>query len=143
MSAIFYSNANAFCFEDAGALYGVSPDLLRAVAMVESSMKPSAMNLGHSKRTQSHDIGLMQINSRWLKSKQFKSLGYVEAHLLDACTNVKVGAWIMAHSFRAHGMNWEAVGAYNAACTSLKGADCTSARNVYAWKVYRAMGKRG
>lgn len=124
-------------------MYGVSPDLLRAIAVVESSMRPEVINLGHAQRTKSHDIGLMQINSRWLDSPPFKSLGYVEAHLLDTCTNVKVGAWVLANAFAAHGVTWEAVGAYNAACTRLKGEDCTRARNTYAWKVYRALNNPG
>lgn len=123
-------------------MYGVSPSLLKAMATVESSLRPGAMNADHLLKTRSVDIGLMQINSRWLKREPFKSLGYVQEHLLDPCTNVKVGAWVLANSFRTHGQTWEAVGAYNAACTQLKGDDCVRARNTYAWKVYRAMGKR-
>ena len=142
VSALFFTQAHAFCFEEAGAMYGVSPSLLKAMATVESSLRPGAMNADHLLKTRSVDIGLMQINSRWLKREPFKSLGYAQEHLLDPCTNVKVGAWVLANSFRTHGQTWDAVGAYNAACTQLKGDDCARARNTYAWKVYRAMGKR-
>jgi soluble lytic murein transglycosylase-like protein len=140
-ATLFYSQAHAFCFEEAGAMYGVSPSLLKAVATVESSLKPYALNRGHTQKTRSIDIGLMQINSRWLLAEPFHSLGYQEAHLLDPCTNVKVGAWVLANSFKVHGNTWEAVGAYNAACTQLKGEACVRARTTYEWKVYRAMRK--
>lgn len=120
-------------------MYGVSPQLLRAVAQVESSMRAEAVNGGHARRTQSRDIGLMQINTRWLGADPIKRLGYTEAHLYDACTSVKLGAWVLANNFTRYGASWEAVGAYNAACTSLKGDACIRARNGYAWKVYKAM----
>jgi len=141
VSTLFYSQSHAFCFEEAGAVYGISPTLLKAMAMVESSLKPAALNRGHIKNTSSIDIGLMQINSRWLRQEPFRSLGYQQAHLMDPCTNVKVGAWVLANNFKVHGATWEAVGAYNAACTQLKGAACVRARNSYEWKVYRAMRK--
>lgn len=141
-TALFIPIASASCFEDAGAMYGVSPLLLRGMAQVESSMRPGAMNKSHATRTGSYDIGLMQINSRWLQREPLRTLGYEERHLLDACTSVKVGAWILSQNLaRYQGDTWEAVGAYNAACTSLKGEACRNARSAYAWKVYRAMEK--
>lgn len=122
-------------------MYGVSPLLLKAVAQVESNMRPHAVNSSHMGNTQSRDIGLMQINTRWLRINPIKSLGYTEEHLLDACTSVKLGAWVLANNFTHYGVSWEAVGAYNAACTRLKGDACRRARNGYAWKVYQAMRK--
>ncbi|WP_457292067.1 transglycosylase SLT domain-containing protein, partial [Pseudomonas azotoformans] len=35
-------NTQAFCFNEAGARYHVSPSLLRAIAEVESGMNPEA-----------------------------------------------------------------------------------------------------
>ena len=40
LTALFYTQAHAFCFNEAGAMYGVSPLLLKAVAQVESDMRP-------------------------------------------------------------------------------------------------------
>jgi soluble lytic murein transglycosylase-like protein len=137
--ASFCIHAEAYCFVEAGQRYGVDPVLLQAIAKVESSGKWDAMNRNHQKHTHSVDIGLMQINSRWLQREPLLSLGYTEAHLLNPCTNVMVGAWVLAGNFRTYGINWDAVGAYNASCTALDKAHCTRARNVYAWKVYKAM----
>lgn len=131
--------SSAHCFEQAGERYGVSPQLLRAIARVESGLRAHAVNRQHERRTGSYDIGLMQINSRWLPT--LSAYGIDERALVsDPCRNVMVGAWILAGNFARYGAGWEAVGAYNAACTALKGDECARARSRYAWRVYRALG---
>ncbi len=126
------------CFDQAGDKYGVSPALLRAIAQVESSMNPRAVNSSHVERTRSIDIGLMQINSSHLP--KLARFGIDKDRLLnDPCTNVMVGAWILADKLARHGDDWNGVGAYNAACTQLKGDDCHAARSKYAWRVHRAL----
>ena len=137
--AIFASSfaASAACFDEAAARYGVSPQLLCAVARCESDMRPDAVNRTHVARTGTIDYGLMQINSGHLP--WLKQYGITEQHLLDACTNVQVGAYILAEKLQRHGNTWEAVGAYNAACTQLKGEKCTEARTKYAWCVHRRL----
>src|ERR1700676_1152166 len=123
------------CWDEAGELYGVSPQLLYAMARVESSLNPNAVNTSHRKDTDSYDIGLMQINSSHLPS--LARHGINEADLYDPCTNIHVGAWLLADEFSRYGVTWEGVGAYNAACTRLRGKDCRAARAKYAWLVYR------
>lgn len=121
------SFAMAFCFDDAARRYYVNPDLLRAIARVESNMNPRAIN--HSNENGSYDIGLMQINSSWLPV--LARYGIKEEDLFDPCVNVHVGAWILAQNFRDLGFNWQAIGAYN--------ARSPEKRLRYALKVYQAV----
>ena len=123
------------CWEEAGERYGVSSQLLYAMARVESSLNPGAINNSHRKSTGTYDVGLMQINSSHLS--RLARHGINEADLYDPCTNIHVGAWLLADEFSRHGVSWESVGAYNAACTQLQGKDCRAARAKYAWQVYR------
>ncbi len=137
-SALTPASALAYCFDEAGKRYGVSPKLLRAVARVESGFRADAINRSHEARTGSYDIGLMQVNSRWLP--QLARYGIDEMALrAEPCTNVHVGAWILSSLFARLGPGWDAVGAYNASCATLKGEACARARLGYAWRVYRAM----
>ena len=112
------------CWEQAAERYGVSPDLLYAIARTESGLDPRAV--GHN-RNGSRDIGLMQINSAWLP--RLSTHGIVETDLFDPCTSIHVGAWILAGNVRRLGYTWEAVGAYNAAHPAR--------RRAYAERVYR------
>ena len=103
------------CFERAAERHGIAPELLKAIAQQESAMNASAI---HHNQDGSMDLGLMQINSRWLPSL----LGHgIERHMLwDPCTNVDVGAWILAANFRRYGVNWNGLGAYNAGAPHLR-----------------------
>lgn len=125
------------CWNDVAQRHGVPANLLYAVAKVESSLDPKAVNRSHFNRTRSIDIGLMQINSRHLP--KLAQQGITEARLFEPCTNLDVGAQLLADLFARKGLSWDSVGAYNAACTELKGDACTEARARYAWKVYRQL----
>jgi soluble lytic murein transglycosylase-like protein len=122
--------AQADCFEKAGKFYGIEPELLRAIAQVESSFKPAII---HQNADGSEDIGMMQINSWWLSP--LAQYGITRnALILDACMNIHVGAWILKQEIRDHGYNWEAVGAYNA-----KSPEKAAAYARTVWDAYRSM----
>lgn len=122
--SISNKSVEAFCFEAAAKVYGLSPDLLQAIARVESDLKPEAVNLN---KDGSYDYGLMQINSFW-----YGILGEEIWNRLDEpCDNVHVGAWILWKCIRRYGKVWEAVGCYNG--TSEK------KRAIYVRKVKKAL----
>ena len=125
------------CWEDAAQRYGVPANLLYAMARVESNLNRKAVNRSHIQRTGSYDIGLMQINSSHLST--LSRYRIKEVDLFNPCTNIQVGAWLLADLFSRHGATWDAVGAYNASCSQLKNDACTSARAKYAWQVYRQL----
>lgn len=108
-SCLLSSSAMAWCFEDAGARYGVSPLLLRAIASHESRFNEKLVLQNNDG---SVDVGLMGINSVWLKD--LNKYGITRDSLLNACTNAMVGAWIFSLAVKKHGMTWKAVGAYHA-----------------------------
>jgi hypothetical protein len=100
------SQAFSFCFEEAGAEYGINPQILRAIAKVESNFNPIAINKNSNG---TYDVGLMQINSSWaatIGKERWKKLG-------DACYNTKTGAWILSMCMNKYGYNWKAIGCYN------------------------------
>jgi len=129
--------ASPACWDEAGRRHGVDPRLLVAIAKVESDFDARAVNRSHEHRTGSVDLGLMQINSRWLPT--LARYGITREGLLNPCTSVMVGAWILADLFARHGTTWEAVGAYNAACTELPRETCAARRHAYAAKVHAAL----
>ena len=100
------TNAFAFCFEEAGAEYGINPQILRAIAKVESNFNPVAVN----KNTNgTYDFGLMQINTIWaptIGKERWSQLG-------DPCTNAKTGAWILSMCMNKYGYTWKAIGCYH------------------------------
>ena len=104
------NEARAYCWVDAASQYDIEPELLQAIAAVESGYRAEAMN--HSNNNGTRDIGLMQINSIHLP--RLLKEGITEQRLLDEpCLSVAVGASILAGFIRQFGYNWTAVGSYN------------------------------
>lgn len=118
------AQADPLCFDEAGAQYGINPQILQAIAKVESDFNPRATNWN---RNGTYDFGLMQINSSWapaLGKERWNALG-------DVCTNIKTGAMILADCMKRYGYTWEAIGCYN--------SRTPDKRDRYAWLVFRQL----
>ncbi|WP_410831496.1 lytic transglycosylase domain-containing protein [Paraburkholderia sp. SIMBA_030] len=116
--------SRADCIDDAARFHHVNTRLVRAIVTVESGQHPNVVHLNPDGTT---DIGLMQINSRWLAT--LAHFGISRAALYDGCTNAYVGAWILSQDIRRDGLTWDAVGAYNAGTHEKRVA---YARRIYA-----------
>lgn len=140
LAFIFFSVVNsAFadnCWQFAAERYGINASILRAIAMTESAMNDRAVNRNTNG---SVDVGLMQINSLW-----FPRLAEMEIQpedLWDGCTNVHVGAWVLAGYIRRFGYNWRAIGAYNAGPSSSPESELK--RITYANRVFHNLSVSG
>lgn len=121
------------CFAEAARRYNIAGELLYAIAAHESRFDPTAVGLN---RDGTRDIGVMQINSWWLP--RLAEYGIEERHLFEPCTNVSVGAWILAANFGRYGYTWDAVGAYNAG--TAESERIRQRREDYAHKVAAQLG---
>ena len=106
----------------ASLLYGVSYELLYSIARIESSLYPLAVNVSgrsHYPQTKeealrliegkkSYDLGLMQINSYWVRKFNLNP-----EWLLDPYYNAKWGAYILSLCQRKFGNSWQAVECYH------------------------------
>jgi len=118
------TNVYAFCFSEAGATYGISPQLLKGIAKVESNLNPKAVNRNPNG---SIDMGLMQINSSWINRLSLEP----DRLLSDSCYNVMTGAKILRLCIDKYSYTWEAVGCYNAVSRHK--------RVDYSWKIFETL----
>lgn len=126
VTGVAAASCQADCVDDAARFHHVNARLVRAIATIESGQHANVVHLNTDGST---DIGLMQINSRWLTT--LSRFGVSRAALQDRCTNAYVGAWILSQNLRRLGLSWDAVGAYN--------AGTHEKRIAYARRVYRAL----
>lgn len=106
------------------ARYDVPASLALAIARQESQFYPWAVNIqGKSyypasraeavallkkARGKSIDVGLMQVNSWWLRK-----LGISPETALEPRNNILIGVWILAQEIGRHGLTWKAVASYH------------------------------
>lgn len=110
LALVWSGEVRAYCWAEAASRHDLEPELLQAIADVESGYRPEAVNTAN--RNGTRDIGLMQINSIHLP--RLLKEGITEQRLLDEpCLSVEVGASILAGFIKRFGYNWTAVGAYN------------------------------
>lgn len=92
-------------FEKAAKIYHINPQILKAIALVESNLK----NTVHVNPNGSKDYGIMQINSFWVEKYKLDTLKL----LYEPLYNIMWGAYILSLSIKAHGYTWKAVGYYH------------------------------
>jgi soluble lytic murein transglycosylase-like protein len=117
------------CWQSAENRYGIHETILHAISLTESAMDSQAIN--HNING-SVDIGLMQINSRWFP--YLAEIRIQPGDLWNPCTNINVGAWVLAGEVRRFGYTWQAVGAYHAG--PAKSVVREQRRMRYAQRVY-------
>jgi soluble lytic murein transglycosylase-like protein len=118
------AKADSLCFDEAGAKYGINPQILRSIAKVESNFNPRAINWNTNG---TYDFGVMQINSSWgytLGKEWWSTLG-------DPCINIRAGAMILASCMKKYGYTWEAIGCYN--------SQTPGKRDKYAMMVFKQL----
>jgi len=100
--------ASADCIEEAAANFGTHADVLRAIAIVESKVRPHAVNVNPNG---SVDRGLFQINSIHLPELAAAGIGPDDLH--DVCLSSHVAAFLLKRKMAMFGDTWAAVGAYH------------------------------
>jgi soluble lytic murein transglycosylase-like protein len=125
----YSTDAPAFCWNEAGNRYRVSAAVLQSIGRHESGLRATAVNRNQNGTV---DVGVMQINS--VHFPELQSYGIAPNALWDPCTNVMVGAFLLARSIQKYGNTWEAVGAYHSRTPGLK--------ERYALQVYHVFAKQ-
>ena len=96
------------CVPSAAAYHQVSPDVLAAIAWVESRFDPNARAVNANG---SVDTGAFQINS--VHAPVLSRHGIQKSDLHDPCKAAYVAAWLYSKHVRRFGSTWAAVGAYH------------------------------
>jgi soluble lytic murein transglycosylase-like protein len=108
--------SHAHCFDYASRQFDIDIDIIRAIATAESSMRADVINVNTNK---SIDVGLMQINT--IHRNEIKKVGLEVQDLLEPCTNVIVGTWLLDSAIkRANGDIWQGVGYYHSGTKALQ-----------------------
>jgi soluble lytic murein transglycosylase-like protein len=122
--------ANASIYQDvnnASRKYSISPKIIWAIMKVESEYKKTI----HVNSDGSFDIGVMQINSLWIKSLANKGF---KVDILNNKDNVNIASYILKENInKGYGL-WQAVGLYHSTNKRLQA--------VYIKRVKRALNEQ-
>lgn len=96
------------CIHQAAVTYQVPATLIISVLKTENGR----VGMANKNHNGSYDYGPMQINSVWLPI--IANYGYTKFDIqFNACTNVKIGAWILNQKIDAETQLWKGIGDYN------------------------------
>lgn len=129
------SFASSACFNEAGTMFRIEPNLIKAIALVESNLKKDSIGKNRDKKNniKSFDYGLMQINQMHIPMLKKRGIIKDERDFLDnPCLNIKIGTEILYKHFSRCGMTWQCLGTYNAGFAM----DNQKKRLQYAQKIY-------
>jgi soluble lytic murein transglycosylase-like protein len=129
------SFASSACFNEAGTMFRIEPNLIKAIALVESNLKKDSIGKNRDKNNniRSLDYGLMQINQMHIPMLKKRGIIQDEQDLLDnPCLNIKIGTEILYNHFSRCGVTWQCLGTYNAGFAM----DNKKKRLQYAKKIY-------
>ncbi|EIN2720000.1 lytic transglycosylase domain-containing protein [Escherichia coli] len=129
------SFASSACFNEAGTMFRIEPNLIKAIALVESNLKKDSIGKNRDKKNniKSFDYGLMQINQMHIPMLKKRGIIKDERDLLDnPCLNIKIGTEILYKHFSRCGMTWQCLGTYNAGFAM----DNQKKRLQYTQKIY-------
>lgn len=127
-----------------GTLYNVPPNLLKALAVVESALKPNAI-----RNNPPNDVsaGLMQVlclpGANGVCTNKFNVDGWqgmTLQRLLDPETNIKIGAQIIAYNLRTYGYK-RGIAVYNSWSARNSPADGPFPNDAYVNKVLSLVNK--
>lgn len=96
------------CINHAAVTYHIPATAIIAVLKTEGGK----IGMASKNKNGTFDYGPMQINSTWLPKLQ--RMGYSQQQIQnDACTNIKIGTWILAQKIAAGKDWWHGIGGYN------------------------------
>ena len=126
VSLVAAGTASADCIEGAAHRFGTNPDVLRAIAIVESHVRPHAVRNNLNGST---DRGLFQINSIHLT--ELARAGFVPGDLHDVCLSSNAAALLLARKMARFGNTWTAVGAYHSTHAPKRDAYAAKVQKVF------------
>lgn len=105
---ILLSSRAMQCVDPAASYHRVNPDILKAIARVESRGDGRTVTRNSNN---SMDVGLVGTNS--IHFPELIKKGVAPQDLLDECVALYVGAWMYSKKIARHGNTWRAIGAYH------------------------------
>ncbi|EGY9057111.1 lytic transglycosylase domain-containing protein [Escherichia coli] len=111
------SFASNSCSNESGTMFRIEPNLIKAIALVESNLKKDSIGKNRDKNNniKSLDYWLMQINQMHIPLLKKRGIIKDERDLLDnPCLNIKIGTEILYNHFSRCGVTWQCLGTYNA-----------------------------
>jgi len=98
-------------FKKAGKHYHLPWFLIKMVAITENSKLKA--NLVRKNKNGTEDIGLMQINTLWIKLLHKKFPHINKKTLKNPIVNIYTGGYILYKNIKKYGYSWKSVGYYH------------------------------